>query len=51
LKSGKTVRQIALDKASRGELKHSHEDLPVSEAEIKGALSDMRRLTEGGIAH
>jgi len=51
LASGKTVRQIALDKASHGELKHSHEDRLVSEDEIKSALSDMRRLTEGGIAH
>jgi fumarate hydratase, class II len=49
LASDKTVRKIALEKASRGELRHSQEDRAVSEAEIESALSDMRRLTEGGI--
>ena len=50
LASGRTVREIALEKASRGELIHSHDNRPVSEDEIKSALSDMRHLTEGGIA-
>lgn len=49
LASGQTVRQIALEKAARGELRHNQEDRLVSEAEIESALSDMRRLTEGGI--
>jgi fumarate hydratase, class II len=49
LASGETVRKIALEMASRGELHHNQEDRPVSEAEIELALSDMRRLTEGGI--
>ncbi len=49
LATGETVRQIALEKAARGELRHSREERPVSEAEILSALSDMRRLTEGGI--
>ncbi len=49
LASGRTVREIAIEKAAHGELRHTQEDRQVSEAEIRSALSDMRRLTEGGI--
>jgi len=44
-----TVGQVALEKAAAGELRHRDEDRLVSEAEVAAALSDMRRLTEGGI--
>ena len=49
LASGRTVRQVAMDKAEAGELRHRDEDRPVDPQEIASALSDMRRLTEGGI--
>jgi fumarate hydratase class II len=49
LQSGRTVRQVAVEKAEAGELRHRFQDRVVSIAEIEAALSDMRRLTEGGI--
>ena len=49
LASDRTVRQVAMEKAEAGELRHRDEDRPVSAAEIEAALGDMRRLTEGGI--
>lgn len=51
LASGKTVRQVALEKAARQELRHSRENRPVSATEIEDALGDMRRLTEGGLTN
>jgi len=50
LATGRTVRQVAVEKASAGELSHREDGRPVSAQEIEEALSDMRRLTEGGIA-
>jgi fumarate hydratase class II len=50
LASDRTVRQVAMEKAAAGELRHRDEDRLVSAAEVAAALSDMRRLTEGGIA-
>ncbi len=44
-----TVRQVAMEQASAGNLKHRTENRLVASAEIEAALSDMRRLTEGGI--
>ncbi len=44
-----TVGQIAIEKAAAGELSHWDEDRPVTQEEVAAALSDMRRLTEGGI--
>ncbi len=44
-----TVRQVAIEKAAAGELRHRDEDRPVTQEEVAAALSDMRRLTEGGI--
>jgi fumarate hydratase class II len=44
-----TVRQVALEKAAAGELRHRDDDRPVSVEEVAAALGDMRRLTEGGI--
>jgi fumarate hydratase class II len=43
------IREVALEKARAGALKHRDEDRPVSEMEITTALSDLRKLTEGGI--
>ncbi len=45
-----TVRQVALEKAHLGELRHIHSGQPLSEAEIEATFADLRRLTEGGIA-
>jgi fumarate hydratase class II len=44
-----TVREVALERAKNGELRHVEENRPVGVEEIEGALSDLRRLTEGGI--
>jgi fumarate hydratase class II len=47
--TGRTVRQLALDKAAAGDLRHRDENRTVTQAEVEQALSDMRRLTQGGI--
>jgi fumarate hydratase class II len=49
LASGQTVRQVALARASNGELLHRDQGRPLTAGEVEAALSDMRRLTEGGI--
>jgi fumarate hydratase class II len=45
----KTVQEIAEEKAARGELRHRSGERLVTVEEIKTALGDLRRLTEGGI--
>jgi fumarate hydratase class II len=50
LAEGKSVRQIALQKAREGALHHVGSGALVSAEEIEHALGDVRRLTEGGIA-
>jgi fumarate hydratase class II len=50
LATNRTVREIAVEKARAGELRHRDEDRPVSVDEIENALGDLRSLTEGGIA-
>jgi hypothetical protein len=47
---GVTIRELALEKAGAGELQHRHHDRPITEKEIEAALSDVRKMTEGGIA-
>ena len=49
LKEGRTVGEVATEKAAAGELKHISADRKVSADEIQAALSDLRKLTEGGI--
>jgi fumarate hydratase class II len=44
-----SIRDLAIEKAKAGGLKHRDEDRPVKVEEIQAALSDLRRLTEGGI--
>ena len=46
---GKNIRELALEKANAGELRHQDEDRNVSSKEIEAALDDLRGLTEGGI--
>jgi len=45
----RTVRSIALEQAKAGKLMHRAEDRPVRVDEVEAALSNLRRLTEGGI--
>ncbi len=44
-----SIRELAVEKAKAGLLKHRDEDRPVKAEEIESALSDLRKLTEGGI--
>ncbi len=44
-----TIAELAIEKAIAGELRHRDGEQPVSVEEIRSALADMRRLTEGGI--
>lgn len=44
-----TVGEVAEEKAQAGELKHVEEGRKVTVDEVKAALSDLRKLTEGGI--
>jgi fumarate hydratase class II len=50
LKRDMAIRELALEKARAGQLKHRDNDQLVSAEEIEGALNDMRHLTESGIA-
>jgi fumarate hydratase class II len=49
LAKGVRIRQLAIEKAQAGELAHVSEDRLVTVDEVEAALSDLRRLTEGGI--
>ncbi|MGA2491177.1 MAG: aspartate ammonia-lyase [Anaerolineales bacterium] len=50
LKRDLAIREVAVEKARSGALKHRDQDRPVTVEEIESALSDLRKLTEGGIA-
>ncbi len=50
LKREMAIREVAIEKANAGLLKHRDNDHPVSAEEIEHALNDMRHLTESGIA-
>ncbi len=50
LKRNLAIREVALEKARLGALKHRDQDRPVTPEEIEAALADLRKLTEGGIA-
>lgn len=43
------IQQVACEKARAGKLFHQDSGLPVKEEEIIQALSDLRKLTDGGI--
>jgi len=49
LKENRTVRDLATQKAEAGDLDHVSEDRKVKLSEIESALSDLGKLTEGGI--
>lgn len=44
-----TLAEVALEKARSGRLRHRDEDRAITEAEVKAVLSDLSRLTRGGI--
>ncbi len=44
-----SIRQVAIEKASAGLLMHREQQRPLTPQEVEAALSDLRRLTEGGI--
>lgn len=46
---GLSVREVALEKARAGLLRHRSEERLITEEEVNTALSNLRRLTEGGI--
>jgi len=50
LKRNVTIQEVAVEKAQRGELRHRDENRPVTADEITATLTDLRRLTEAGIA-
>ena len=50
LKGNLAIRDVAVEKARLGALKHRDQDRPVTVEEIESALNDLRKLTEGGIA-
>jgi fumarate hydratase class II len=50
LSSGCTVRQLAIEQAAAGQLRHQTEDRLLTTAEVEQALSNILRLTEGGLA-
>jgi len=49
LASQREVRQVALDKAADGKLRHRLADRPVTVQEVEAALGNLWRLTEGGL--
>ncbi len=44
-----TIEAVAIEKAKAGELQHRDQERSVSVAEVRTALGDLRRLTDGGI--
>jgi fumarate hydratase class II len=44
-----SIREVAREQATLGQLRHRDEERTVSADEIDAAFSDLRRLTEGGI--
>jgi fumarate hydratase class II len=49
INSGKTVREAALEQIAHGKLKHRDGTRFVTVDEVESALSNLRRLTDGGI--
>jgi fumarate hydratase class II len=50
LKRNVTIQEVAVEKAHQGELIHKDAGRAVTPEEIEATLTDLRRLTEGGIA-
>lgn len=50
LAEDRTVKDVALDLARKGELRHKNDGSQVTPQTVEEALSDLRKLTEGGIS-
>ena len=50
LARGDSIRKVAIEKASKGELKHLGSQEQLSPEQVDTALANLRKLTEGGIA-
>lgn len=44
-----TIREVALEKAAAGQLLHRQTGKPLTAGEVDAAISDLRKLTEGGV--
>lgn len=49
LAANQTIREVALEKIARGELVWRESDKLITADDIETALSDLRKLTDGGI--
>jgi len=49
MEEGRSVKDVAVEMASRGELRARNEDRHVDPDEIEAALHDIGRLTDGGL--
>jgi fumarate hydratase class II len=49
VEQGRSLRELALEKARRGELLHRGSEQPLHPDEVETALRDIYRMTEGGI--
>lgn len=49
LAEGVAIRELALEKARKGELTNFRDSQPVAEADVSAALDDLRGLTDGGV--
>lgn len=49
MEQDESILQVAIRKVAAGELHHRDEDRRVTKEEVESALSDLRRLTNGGI--
>jgi fumarate hydratase class II len=45
-----SIKELAIEKAKAGELRHRDEERPVTVDEIESVLSNLSKLTEGGLA-
>ncbi len=49
LERNSTIREVAVERAQEGKLLHREDGRLLSPEEVEAALSDLRKLTEGGI--
>jgi fumarate hydratase class II len=49
VRQNRSIRELALERATAGKLSHKDSQQPVTTAEIESALGNLRRMTEGGL--
>jgi fumarate hydratase class II len=49
LAGNRSIRELAMEKAETGLLRHRDADRPVTAEEIERALGDLRKMTDGGL--